>query len=291
MRADNQYIKHTALDFANVPLINRDIIASVHLENQEDELFWDTLLQSHRPGKYNYIYESRIAKNSIPASGVNQCLRYKPYLSKTFFVCIDSDLRYLLQEPEIDAKHYILQTYTYSWENHYCFAEQIQTRLAELSAEAASKFDFTLFVNSLSKCAYEPLLTLLEALDKQLVQKNVIGRFWSCFPMQCPATVFTDNGAQFISQISQNLQQFKSEQVFASIDVVAAKEKYSKLGLNESNTCLHLRGHNLWCLLNHIGNMICRPFQINFQNSILLPSLQSSGYWQIDRIQNDIRYM
>ena len=139
MRADNQYIKHKALDFANVPLINRDIIASVHLENREDELFWDTLLQSHRPGKYNYIYESRIAKNSIPASGVNQCLRYKPYLSKTFFVCIDSDLRYLLQEPEIDARHYILQTYTYSWENHYCFAEQIQTRLAELSAEAASK--------------------------------------------------------------------------------------------------------------------------------------------------------
>ena len=289
MPADIQYIKDKALDFANVPLINRTTIASVHLENQEDELFWNTLLQSNRQGEYNFIYESRISKDSAPVSGVDQCLRYKPFLNKTFFVCIDSDLRYLEQEPEIDAEHYILQTYTYSWENHYCFAEQLQTRLAELSPEAASKFDFIGFVNALSKCAYEPLLYLLEALIGQLAQKNIKGLFWECFPKQCPATVFTDNGVRFLAQVAQDLQQFKSNPIFASIDITAAKEKYSKLGLNEDNTYLHLRGHNIWSLLNHIGNMLCRPYQINFKQKILIPSLQSSGYWQMDKIQDDIR--
>lgn len=291
MPVDAKYIKNQALDFANVPLINRRVVASVHLENQEDELFWNTLLQNAKPGKYNYIYESRVTKDSKPVSGVNQCLRYKPYLSKNFFICIDSDLRYLEQEAEIDAEHYILQTYTYSWENHYCLSKEIQTLLATLSPQAASNFDFVQFIDALSQCAYKPFLFLLEALDKQLVPKNIVGAFWSCFPMQCTANVFEDNGKQLISQIASNLQQFINNPAFVSVDLAAAKEKYNKLGLTKDNTYLHLRGHNIWSLLNHIGNMLCRPHQIYFTNQILLPSLQLTGYWEIDKIQQDIHHI
>lgn len=291
MPVDAKYIKNQALDFANVPLIDRRVVASVHLENQEDELFWNTLLQNAKPGKYNYIYESRVTKDSKPISGVNQCLRYKPYLSKNFFICIDSDLRYLEQEAEIDAEHYILQTYTYSWENHHCLSKEIQTRLTTLSPQAASNFDFIQFVYALSKCAYEPLLYMLETLEKQLAQKNIVGLFWSCFPMQCSKSVFEDNGNQLISQLSENLQQFKSNHTFASIDIAMAKDKYNRLGLTENNTYLHLRGHNIWSLLNHIGNMLCRPLQINFTKQVLLPSLQLSGYWEIEKIQQDIHHI
>lgn len=289
MPIDIQYIKNKALDFANVPLIDRNIVASVHLENQEDEVFWNTLLQSHQRGRYNFIYESRTSKNSVPVSGVNQCLRYKPYLSKNFFICIDSDLRYLEQQPEIDADHYILQTYTYSWENHYCLPKEIQSRLTNLSPQAATNFDFVQFIKALSRYAYEPLLYLLEALDMQLAPNNIVGQFWSYFPMQCPSTIFNDNGLLFLNQIAHNLQQFKSTPVFAPINIVAAKEKYSTLGLNENNIYLHLRGHNIWGLLNYIGNMICKPYQINFKQQILIPSLQLTGYWQIEKIQDDIR--
>ena len=289
MPTDVKYLKSQALDYANVPLIDRRVIASVHLENKDDELFWDTLLQKHRKGRYNYIYKSKNSKDGEPTSGVNQCLRYKPYLSKTFFVCIDSDLRYLEQEPEIDAGHYILQTYTYSWENHYCFPKEIQSRLASLSPQAATNFDFIKFIAALSMCSYEPLLLLLEALDRQLISKSIIGCFWSCIPMQCPATIFDDNGSQVLLQIEQKLHQFKSNSAFASIDLDTAKERYSKLGLTENNTYLHLRGHNIWGLLNHIGNMLCRPYQINFKEQVLLPSLQLVGYWEIDKVQNDIQ--
>ena len=287
MPVDSKYIEARALDYSNVPLIDRRVVASVHLENREDELFWDMLLQHNKPGKYNYIYESRVEKDGDPKSGVDQCLRYKPYLTPTFFICIDSDLRYLLQEPDIDAQHCILQTYTYSWEQHYCIAEKIQAQLANISSEAATKFNFPLFLSKLSKIAYEPLLYLLESLNNMLVTRSIIGEFNDCFPSQCLTSVFVDNGEQLLQQIAQNLQQFMSKSFFSSIDLPAAKAKYNVLGLNETNTYLHLRGHNVWGLVNHIGNMLCRPHRINFKQQVLLPSLQLSGYWEMEKVVNN----
>ena len=41
--------------FANIPILDKTYRASVHLENEKDEMFWDTMLQECRPGKYNYI--------------------------------------------------------------------------------------------------------------------------------------------------------------------------------------------------------------------------------------------
>lgn len=287
MPVDSKYIEARALDYSNVPLIDRRIVASVHLENRDDELFWDTLLQHNKSGKYNYIYESRVKKDGSLHSGVDQCLRYKPYLTPTFFICIDSDLRYLLQEPDIDAQHCILQTYTYSWEQHYCIAEKIQAQLANISSEAATKFNFPLFLSKLSQIAYEPLLCLLVSLNNKPEANNIIGEFHDCFPSQCLASVFVDNGEQLIQQIEQNLQRFINKPLFASIDLSAAKAKYNVLGLNETNTYLHLRGHNVWGLLNHIGNMLCRPHRINFKQQVLLPSLKISGYWEVEKITND----
>lgn len=289
MPVDSKYIEASALDYANVPLIDRRIVASVHLENWNDELFWDTLLQHNKPGKYNYIYKSRVEKDGDPKSGVDQCLRYKPYLTPTFFICIDSDLRYLRQEPAIDAQHYILQTYTYSWEQHYCVAEEIQTQLANISSEAATKFNFPLFLSKLSQIAYEPLLYLLESLNNNPAANNIVGEFHDCFPLQCLASVFVDNGEQLLRQIEQNLQRFMNKPLFASIDISAAKAKYNVLGLNETNIYLHLRGHNVWGLVNHIGNMLCSPYRINFKQQVLLPSLHLSGYWEIEKINEDIQ--
>ena len=284
MPVDTRYIEACALDYANVPMIDRRYTASVHLEHKADELFWDAVLQATHKGQYNYIYGSRVEKDGNLTSGVDQCLRYKPYLSKTFFVCIDSDLRYLLQESGIDAGHYILQTYTYSWENHYCMAEQIQQRLTELSPEAATKFNFVSFLNQLSCSAYEPLLYLLEALDKKLVQSNMVGSFKECFPRQCTAAVLGNNGAQLISQIQANLLQFMTNPAFVQIDIAAAKEKYQQMGLTPTNAYLHLRGKNIFGLLAHIGNMIYRPFR----EKVLLQSLNFFGYWEIDNVLKDM---
>ena len=106
--------KSQAEYWKNLPIIDRSIKACVHLEDEEDIFFWDTILQKCDAGKYHYIPYSK-SKEGYDTHGCEQCLKFLPFLSDTFFICIDSDYRYLLQQPNIDAKHYVLQTYTYSW--------------------------------------------------------------------------------------------------------------------------------------------------------------------------------
>ena len=77
--------------FANVPLMQSGVVASVHLEDVDDKLFWDVMLQKQHPGRYYFITQSRSPKG-FDTKGCEQCLKYRPYLSKHFFVCIDSDL-------------------------------------------------------------------------------------------------------------------------------------------------------------------------------------------------------
>ena len=97
--------------------------AAVHVENKDDVVFWSTVLKHFCPDdRFHFLAGSR-NEFGHETSGVTQCLKYVHALGPDFFICIDSDYRYLLHERGIDAKHFILQTYTYSFENHHCYAE------------------------------------------------------------------------------------------------------------------------------------------------------------------------
>ena len=97
---DISFIEAHAEYYANIPIIDRTYKSSVHLEDMIDERFWDVMLQECRPGKYYYIYYSK-NESGKDTTGCEQCLKYKNYLSDRFFICIDSDLRYLEQETEV----------------------------------------------------------------------------------------------------------------------------------------------------------------------------------------------
>ena len=151
--------KQQALYWQNYRIIDRTVTACVHLEDKNDIDFWDKVLQKHRPGNYHYISYSYSSKNRS-TTGCEQCLRFVPYLSSCFFVCIDSDYRYLLEQTGIDVAHFVLQTYTYSWENHFCEASGLQERLDKSSL---FKFDFREFLSKYSKVVFEPLLILIHS--------------------------------------------------------------------------------------------------------------------------------
>lgn len=86
----------------------------VHVEDKDDIWFWQQLLAKYRGGRYKFK-PATINEKGNRNTGCTQCLKYKGFLSQKFFICIDSDLRYLLEEG-ISAEDGILQTYTYSWE-------------------------------------------------------------------------------------------------------------------------------------------------------------------------------
>ena len=175
-------IEEQARYYRNIPLRDRNIKSVVHLEDAEDILFWSNQLQKAFPATYHFITYSKNEKGN-DVHGCEQCLRYKAYLTKTFFICIDSDLRQLKGEVGLTADNHIAQTYAYSWENHFCEAEHLQKRFAESVSD--SDFDFQVFLQNLSAVVYKPLLYLVHySQSSELNQQWNITKFNACLPLQ-----------------------------------------------------------------------------------------------------------
>ena len=275
-----------ARDLANIPILRRDIIACVHLEDKEDKLFWDAILQSQHPGKYHFVTHSK-SQSGKETSGSSHCLKFRPYLSKWFFIGIDSDMRYLLQEPELDAAHFVCQTYTYSWENHYCEAKALQKRFMDKCPEKACLFDFEAFLSAYSSVVYKPLLLLLYCLKNHRPEFSK-KMFKDCLPHQCSGIELADNGRPYIERISKNFEQYLNTPFAQSVDFEAESNYYQALNVNEQNAYLHIRGHNLLDLVAYIGDLLCNwPFG-SFKKDVLLNDLPPHNYWQIKKVVSDI---
>lgn len=272
--------------FANVPLMQSGVVASVHLEDGDDKTFWNAMLQERQPGRYYFITHSRSPKG-YDTKGCEQCLKYRPYLSKQFFVCIDSDMRYLLQEPNLDAANYICQTYTYSWENHYCEASALQQRFEKQSPGKAVAFDFSTFLTELSKTLYKPLLLLLYCLKNDKPDFN-LRMFSSCLPNQCKREELVDNGKALIERITKNFEQHLNSQFAKSVDFDAEGCYCNALNVNEKNAYLHVRGHNVFDLVAYIGDLLCRGTSVSFKNDVLTSELPQQDYWQIKKVASEI---
>ena len=278
--------KLQATYFANVLTHQTNAIACVHLEDSEDKLFWNTLLQSHRSGLYYYITYSR-SKNGNDTSGCEQCLKFRPYLSKRFFICIDSDMRYLLQESDLDATHFVCQTYTYSWENHYCEAVALQQRFESRCPDKALEFDFAVFLSALTEVVYKPLLLLLYCLKHDKEDFN-LRMFRACIPHQCLRKELAENGKPLIDRISKNFEQYLNTPFAKSVDFEAESNYCQTLNMNEQNAYLHIRGHELFDLVSYIGDLLCRGTALSFNTDVLLNDLPPQTYWQINKVKNDI---
>ena len=280
-------IEQQAIDFANVPIIQRHIKATVHLEDWEDVLFWDTMMQHVAPGLYNYVAYSK-ADSGQDASGCDQCLKYVPFLSKRFFICIDSDMRYLMTEPALDADHYICQTYSYSWENHYCEGRALQVRLENALPNDSIAFDFNSFLSEYSSIVYRPFLALLYCLrsnDKRITRKG----FRDCMPNQARAKDIADNGKELLDMMGRNFStMLETSGVLDDIDFDMEVKHYQAMGLTESNAYLHVRGHNLYNLLKSIGRQISSGYNVDFENQILNASLPAASYWELKEVASDL---
>ena len=278
--------KLQATYFANVLIHQTNAIACVHLEDSEDKTFWNTFLQNNRSGVYYFITYSRSPKGNN-TTGCEQCLKYRPYLSKSFFICIDSDFRYLKKEPDLNASNYICQTYTYSWENHYCEISALKQRFESQCPDKATTFDFSVFLSELSKTVYKPLLLLLYCLkeDKPDFDPRM---FSACLPNQCKRVELADNGKALIERITKNFEPYLNTVFAKSIDFEVEKKYCQTLNVNEQNAYLHIRGHNIFDLVSYIGDLLCRGTSVSFKNDVLMNDLPPQTYWQIKKVAEDI---
>lgn len=276
-----------ALYYNNLSYIKRDVRSVVHLEDAEGETFWDTILQRVRPGKYHYLHYSK-SENGNKATGCDQCLKFLPYLNSRFFVCIDSDLRYLKEEQDLDAAHYVIQTYTYSWENHYCQENSLQISIAEHAYGFG--FNFSVFFENLSHAIYEPLLLLLycKRVGSDLLTE---GSFNRLMKKQCTAVETQNDGNGYVQYIIQTFAQFLSQGVSIGFNLATESAYFASMGLNRDNAYMHVRGHNIYELTNYIGRIYSRPLQLNFQRDVMKKVLVGGRYWEYEKLEDDLKHI
>lgn len=279
-------IKQQAVAFSNMHHLG--YVAAVHLEDEEDRRFWDPILQSVRPGRYYYIYYSK-SRRGINTTGCTQCLQYRPYLSKKFFICIDSDLKRLTDVPDVDPEHFIAQTHTYSWENHYCFADNLQRILEDKCPKAASRFDFRLFLREYSEAVYKPLLFLVH-LKINDIEGFSEKDFRFCLPSQCCDNDLKDNGMSLIEETAVRLrEECCSHPEWKKFDYKYYSDKLERCGLRRDNAYLFVRGHNIWNIVNAIGYSLCRNYSTDFKNDVLWANLDfDNSSSLLDNVHSDL---
>ena len=254
--------------------------AVVHLEDKEDEYFWDYQLQSVKPGRYRYLYYSKSDKGT-DSRGCEQCLRFRPYLTDRFFICIDSDLRLLRGEQGLVAANHIAQTYTYSWENHLCESAHLNER--KDNAIPHSDFDLQAFLHSFSKIVYKPMLYLIQCgADSSTNQLWNVSKFNACIPLQPSRSELADNAAGYLAKVEEN---------FNKALATLPSEVKTVEPLTEENAYLHMQGHQLYKLVMHIGSMLCGGTDIAFKTDVLDKGLHTNGYEEIESLQSDLQYI
>ncbi|WP_302403216.1 DUF4435 domain-containing protein [Leyella stercorea] len=264
--------------FSNLPLRDRSIKAVVHLEDSDDVPFWSNQLRNIHPAKYRFLTYSKNG-NGTDSRGCEQCLRYKPYLNKRFFICIDSDLRQLKGEQGLTANNNVAQTYAYSWENHFCEAEHLQERFTELVSD--SDFDFKVFLHNLSVVVYRPLIYLVHySRCSELNQQWNITKFNSCLPLQPKRDELEDNGKGYIGRVTELFDE--------KISGLQQPEEMTNEYIDEANAYLHIHGHQLYKLVLQIGSMLCKGKGVAFKTEILDKAVHTEGYNEIENVQLDL---
>lgn len=285
MAADkNAYFKDVAKGLAaSAKLYKVDSI--VHVEDKDDIWFWEQLLPKYRAGRYKFKPATMNEKGNR-TTGCTQCLKYKDFLSQKFFICIDSDLRYLFGE-DISAANGILQTYTYSWENHCAFASKLQQSF-ESHTQKSKDFNFTLFLQQYSTIVYKPFLLMLYQEKNNLIDFSR-DTFRQCISLQYRKEDEQSNGRQFLERLSSQLLE-KTKDVIDNCGFDFEKESayYTTIGVKEGNSYLYIRGHCLYNSLVSIGTRLCENTGVDFEQNILKAALAFEQYDEISQIKKDI---
>lgn len=235
--------------------------AAVHVENKDDILFWRRVLEHFRPGdKFHFIAGSR-NEYGHETCGVTQCLKYFDFLSPDFFICIDSDYRYLLREWDMDVRHFVLQTYTYSFENHHCFAEGLNDVCCRVTRLKNTVFDFSAFLRRFSNILYELFIWHLyfQNAEPALFCQNEFDTYIGLTNSKRRPLVH-DNGAGALEELRHRVEwKIKHlERDYPNADIETVKERYLELGVTRDNVYLFVRGHNLYDMVSLVCREVCK---------------------------------
>lgn len=272
-----------------------------YLEDQEDKTFWKQIFEAFGH-KIHYVFYSKIDKNH--RTGVEQCLNYKKYdcLSKDFFICIDSDFRYLENESGLTVNEFVFQTYTHSIENHFCFGKGLNQQIEKWIGFKQEVFDFEKFWSEYSEIIFPAFL-------KFFVNRNQISfsDFKEVIEIRTESNLpdISGNGENELKAIQEKIS--KSEFNFPNQVSEIIQKQLSEKGVNANNIYLFLQGHFIKHIISHIGSKVKKELEtikkqgltkeeiVSFfkENSkfedILERNIAFGEYREIQKIEEDIK--
>lgn len=288
--------------------------AAIHVESKSDIPFWTMILGHYLPNeKFHFIAASK-NENGNKTSGVTQCLKYFKYLSKDFFICIDSDYRYLLDDKQTVVENYVLQTYTYSFENHLCLASGLSKVCEDVTRLENRIFDFEVFLREYSKIIYELFIWHLYfiKIDSKLFSKYDFNNYLT-LAHDYRHLEITQNGKNMLRKFQQRVDHktrlLRSE--YPKADLSFIKEKYRRLGLEPENSYLFVRGHNIYDTVHNVCKEVCKTLLRRNKQGIfatqeairelyknrhildnyLQENLHFGGYFAIKKIEQDVHFL
>lgn len=235
--------------------------AAVHVENKDDIVFWSTILKHFRPDdRFHFVAGSR-NEFGHETSGVTQCLKYFDFLSKDFFICIDSDYRYLMCEKKVNVHHCVLQTYTYSFENHHCFAEGLDDVCSRVTHLKNNVFSFPRFLKEFSHIIYELFIWHLYFLnsDPSRFTKYEFTAYINLSAGKSHPLIY-DNASRALDELRMRVERKTNYfgRKYPHADLNNIRKKYEVLGLLPDTVYLFIRGHNLYDMISCLVKEVCK---------------------------------
>lgn len=257
------------------------------VEDSVDISFWQCLLAPSTKGKKVKFFPF-VQKGGKRITGKSYIMKHIANASPNYIPCVDSDLDYLLEKSGFDASHYILQTYTYSWENHHCWHPNLQTTWTKWQKDV--EFDFTEFLPSLSGILYEALVLLLT--KKRLNHKGLtLGAVCNVLDkIQANSKELLENSGTALLDIIktdyQNLLEATPSE--DEIELAMTRQQLSEKGVSSTNAYLYMQGHSVFNLVSRIGKTLMNDDSFLYQ--VLMPSFnRTSEYPELLKIKKDIK--
>ena len=257
------------------------------VEDKVDIQFWEILLAPHTKQKKVKFFPF-VQKGNKRITGKSYIMKHISIASSTYVLCVDSDFDYLLQRPDFDACHYILQTYTYSWENHHCWHINLQSMWEKWQKN--KMFDFSIFLPSLGDIMYNALVIFL---TKKRLKHNGLTLGAVCNVIDKIQANRKDelenNGAELLNKIKTNYETVIDNT--ASEDeqeLTITRQHLSRCGVSSDNAYLYMQGHSVYNLVCRIGKALMQDDSYEYQ--VLIPSFSGTPtYQELIKIEKDIR--
>ena len=255
------------------------------VEDAVDITFWQKLLAPKTKEKKVKFFPF-VQSGCKRITGKSYIMKHQAQANENYILCVDSDLDHILGKEGFDAEHYILQTYTYSWENHYCWSQSLQSTWMQWQKNV--EFDFATFLSGLSAVVYDAFVLMLT--KKRLSHKGfTLDTLCNCLDkvQGNQKEALLHNGEGVLAAITTNIN-LKMENVEPETteDISRTIQRMEELGINQANCYLYMQGHSVFNLVNRIGRALLDE---SFEYQVLIPSFSiDDDYQELNCIKRDI---